>query len=550
MTGHPHHRASLFPWPELAAATLPVLFLLLSSGCTRTSMQGSSGEKLTPDPQAYRILLDQAPQTLNPRMAIDAIGQRLGTLVFSGLTRINQDLAVVPDLAESWSVGDQGRLWRFRVREGMKDHEGKPISVASLVECLENYRTGKPVSRIRAAFPFWVSTKMQGQFVEIQLEKPDAYFPRNLSSLRYFRVQGLKGACVDPSFAAPGSPWIGSGPYFVPPNLTQSDQQEFDFRPAQERYTPLRFLVVRDELQRVIRLLRGEADVAQNSISLTRTRWLLREYPDKFNIIERPGVNVSYIAFNLRDPILSKLAVREALARAVPRESFVRNKMAGFGVLAGSLLSPLLPESYSVPFEENAARAEELLDQAGWKRGRDGVRFRLKYRTTPVRDGFETALVLQEAWKKIGVVLELDVVEPAAFLSGIRNGAFQLYSSRWVGVADGSILHRTMRSGTSNNRVGYRDSEADALLDALTATVELDQRKPTAQMLQKKMMADLPYFPLWYWGNAVVIRKDRDPGLRSEEISMSGAFEPLAAALSKKRFDGPAPGFPKEKQSL
>jgi peptide/nickel transport system substrate-binding protein len=475
-------------------------------------------------------------------MAMDAVGQRLTTLLFSALTRVTEDLEVAPDLASSWSTSADGKRWVFEIRSDAKDHDGNRITSGDLARCLEEYRSGLPASRMRSAFPGWRETRaLNDHALELVLEKPDPYLARNISSLRYFRLKGAEPPCVDPESPlqreADHAEWVGSGPYRLPQGGLGPDAQGFAFRPVQAGYLPVEFLVVRDELQRVMRLIRGEADAAQNAISLTKTRWLVQKYPERFHLVEREGVNVSYLAFNLRDPILSKRAVREALSRSVPRDTYILHKMAGFGTRAGSLLSPLLRESRGIDFMEDLPLANRLLDEAGHPRGPGGARFTLKYRTTPAREGFETALVLQDAFERIGVTLELDIVEPAAFLSAIRKGAFQLYSSRWVGVADGSILNRTMKSGTQNNRVGYMDAEADRMLDVLMENPSTEERLQAAARVQQKMMEDLPYFPLWFWGNALIINKERDPGIRPEELSLSGALEPLVRALSRKKND-------------
>ena len=420
------------------------------------------------------------------------------------------------------------------MRQDIKDHSGRPISALDMLQCLESYRAGDPPSRLQNAFPLWKWTRAEGSLITLGLSQPDAYLARNLSSLRYFRIQGQKKPCSEPTqVPADGEPkWIGSGPYLFPTELGFSSSGPFHFKPITGTGPTFVFVVVRDELQRLMALLRGEIDLAPNALSLTRTRWLVEKHPDRFSLVERPGVNVSYIAFNLRDPILADLRVRKALAHAIPRQDFVDYKMAKFGTLAGSLISPLLPEGFSISFSEDLLAANRLLDEAGRIRDATGKRFSLKYRTTPVREGMETALVLKESWGKLGIQLELDIVEPAAFLTAVRKGAFQVYSSRWVGVADGSILHRTMRSGSLNNRVHFKDIEADRLLDRLMSTTALEERLPDARALQILMMEQLPYFPLWHWGNAVIVSKQTGLKVKSSDVSLSGAYEPLLRAVA------------------
>ncbi len=486
-----------------------------------------------------RILLDQAPLTLNPRLALDAASQRLGSLMFRGLTRVDENLAVQPALASRWEKGPKGLSWSFEIPMGdiaPRDHAGAFITPMALKECLENYRVGSPRSPLMAAFPSWIGTELAptGDRITLRLSRPDPYLPRNATLLRFFRTTGASSPCMANAASNDGGTWIGSGPYAIPKKYGEGESL-LSFRPHEPGWLPADFLVSRDEGTRALKLLRGEADLAQNSLSLAKTRWLVQTARDRFKVIERDGVNVSYLAFDLRDPVTKRWEVRRALALAIDRESIIQHKMFGYGARADSFLAPLLPESLSdakgVPFDPE--EAERILEKAGFPRDAKGVRLRLRYRTTPQREGYETAVMLREMWKRIGVDLELSVVEPGMFLASIRKGGFQLYSSRWVGVADASILVRALRSGQSGNRVGIQDPQLDQLLDRVLDEPREPARLEAIRDAQKRMNELLPYFPLWFWRNALIGRPEWTQGLRPEKLSLSGAFEPLLRELSR-----------------
>ena len=478
-----------------------------------------------------RVLLDSPPLTLNPRFTLDASGQKLNALLYRGLTTIDADLNARPDLAESWYSEDSGKKWIFRIKPSLKDNAGNPITAAKLASCLEEYRQGKPASPIKAGFPFWRNTralpKGRHDLLVIELDKPDPYLPRNVTLLRYFVKNGDTEPCREPG----DEPVIGSGRYHEvsSPLVALNPESDLHLVSTTEPETALDFHFVRDDNSRLLSLLRGDADVvAPNCLSLTKARWIRENHAADFDVIERPGVNVSYMAFNLKDPILGRKEVRLAIALAIDRQDIVKNKLFGIGTIAGSLLSPILPESTQASFEYDPKRSVELLDQAGLKPGPDGIRFHLKYKTTPVREGLETAIIFQAMLRKIGIELTLDVVEPAVFLASIRKGAFQIYSSRWVGVADGSILYRTLRTGQNNNRVGYENAEMNQWLDQAMSEMDLVKRTAVLKKVQLKMAEDLPYFPLWYWGNTVITKKGIG-GLNSADLSLSGGLIPLGS---------------------
>ncbi|MBI3535777.1 MAG: hypothetical protein HY072_09875, partial [Deltaproteobacteria bacterium] len=213
---------------------------------------------------------------------------------------------------------------------------------------------------------------------------------------------------------------------------------------------------------------------------------------------------------------------------SIDRQDIVKHKFHRFCQIAGSLLSPLLDESVQVSFAYNPVLAEQLLDQSGYPRQNNGgIRFSLTYKTTPVREGYETALMFKEMLKKVGINLVLTVVEPAVFLASVKKGNFQLFSSRWVGVADGSILFNTLHSKQKNNRVFYNDLAMDQWLEQAMQEVSLEKRKELLKLVQIKMGKDLPYFPLWYWNNALLIKKEKGKNFKSEYLSIKGALEPL-----------------------
>ena len=153
----------------------------------------------------------------------------------------------------------------------------------------------------------------------------------------------------------------------------------------------------------------------------------------------------------------------------------------------------------------------------------------IHYKTTPVREGFETALMLREMLGRIGIRLELEVVEPAVFLQSVRKGNFEMYSSRWLGVSDGSLLYRTLDSKSPDNRVSYKNPRMDQLLEKAEAELEPNRRTELLHEAQKIMADELPYFPLWFWHAGVVIRRDHPvlSKIRAEDLSVTGALEPL-----------------------
>jgi peptide/nickel transport system substrate-binding protein len=525
----PSHYGQYACFHNAGKSPVVVLLLLVPLALQVLTLQAKAA-----DAPAIKVLLDLEPATLNPRMALDATGQRLDELMFRGLVGLTRDLKTEPALAESWGIEDGGRTLRFRMREDARDQEGLPISAPLMAACIENYRTGKPISPYASGFPVWTSTESRDSEVILHLSRPDPYMLRNLVLLRYFRTTRHDGSlggerkppCSEPQ---PGDTIVGSGLYRAdnPSYDGLFPEAELKLWPTESGPRPLHFIFSIDENSKAIQLLRGDADVAQMSLSLAKTRWFRDRYSDRFRFLIRDGVPVSYLAFNLTHPILARKEVRRAIALAIDRESYAKYKVFSFASEAESLLAPMLPESASFPIQYDPVAAEKLLDQAGFPRGPDGVRFRLRLKTTPSRDGFEISKILQTMLARVGIELKLDIVEPAVFLASVRKRSFDLYASRWVGLADGSIFYRILRSGRPDNRVSYHNSEVDSLIDQAIIEPNDETRARLLRRVQEVMAEDLPYLPLWFWKVTVFVRKGLT-GMNSEDLSLSASLVPLA----------------------
>ena len=195
----------------------------------------------------------------------------------------------------------------------------------------------------------------------------------------------------------------------------------------------MRFRIVPDAIVRALELRKGSADVAIDSLSpdmaatLAKERGIVAE--------EQPGTTVAYIGFNFEDPVLSHREVRQALAYATDRATLIKYLLRGQARPAASLLPPnhWAYDPNVTQYDFDPARADQLLDAAGFPRGADGVRFHIEFKTSTD----ETSRLLSEAiadeWKNVGVEVELRPLEFATFYADLQRGSFQLSTQRWVG---------------------------------------------------------------------------------------------------------------------
>jgi len=477
----------------LAALVLP----LLLTCCTRRA-----------DPNTLVMIIESSPTNLDPRVGLDAQSERIDMLIFDALFRRDEHFNLQPMLAERWEIPDP-LTYIFHLRQGVRFHDGRPLTsrdVKYTIDSLLNHvlpspktATYKHVERVEAP---------DDATVIFHLKEPDATLMWNLS-------EGGIGIVPYGSGADFNRNPIGSGPFrFVRQELDKEvvlernpDYWDAGLRPRIER---VRFAVIPDPTTRALELRKGSADIAPSGSLTADTVVALRREPS-LQIEIASGSIYSYLAFNLRDPILKDVRVRQAIAYAVNREPMIRYLWRDEAEPASSVLPP---QSWAYngnvrQYSYDPARARELLDQAGHPPGTDGVRFHLLMKTSTEETTRLLAAVLQQQLLDVGIALDIRTLEFATFFSEITKGAFQVFSLRWIGGnQDPDIFEYVFHSSSippqRANRGYYSNPQVDSLLNQAREQVDPQKRKPLYDQVQKILAEDVPYVNLWYLDNVLV----------------------------------------------
>lgn len=496
----------------------------------------------SPSPSVLRVLIDPKPITLDPFRSADANSQKIGSLLFRGLTQIDADLEVRPDLAARWSVTPDGKALTFTwPTTALFDENSLQITPHDMKRCVESYLAPNSLSPHRGAFPAWESAQASATTLTLRFKEPDPYALRNLSLLRFFRIKGIADPCRAPQ---PGAELITSGEYRLldPREAMNPPIQKLKLLARRPGAPDFEFHFISDETAKIAALLRGQIDIVYSALGIHKTRWLVREHSDQFAFYNRPGVALQYLAFSARDPRLADIRVRQALALATDRDLILRTRLRDYAQAVEGFVPPGIAEGAPLPhLASDPEQARALLAQAGYSAAKPLV---LEYRTTPSREGIELGQILQDQWSKVGVQLQLEVIEPAVFLRSLQKGRMGLYSSRWIGVSDGSILYRTLRTAQKLNRVGFSDPQLDTWLDSAMREPRPSVRAALLQKVQQRMREAMPYFPLWTWTQTLILRKSAFPrvaalGNDSERVvrllSRSGALETVVRVADLER---------------
>ncbi len=461
-------------------------------------------------PPGYLVIgIESSPTQLDPRYATDANSTRVAALVFDPLTRTDENARVEPDLAERWEKVDD-RTYLFHLRKGVRFQNGKPLTAEDVKFTYQFILDPNNQSPRRSELSFLEKVDAVGPYsVRFRLSSPYAAFLVSAASL------GIVPAGSPPLKSRRGAALPGTGPFSIEEFLP-GEKLALRANPSYWRGAPavpgLVMKIIPDAIVRALEFKKGTIDLLQNDIEPDMLPWLKRN--TDASIISRQGTTFQYLGMNLNDPVLKHNEVRQAIAYAIDRESIIRHLLKGLAVPATGLRSPLhwAYESSVRQWPYNPEEAKRLLDQAGFP-DPDGdgplPRFKLSYKTTTLDLRRRIAEAIKEQLARVGIELEVRSYEWGTFYGDIQKGDFQLYSLAWVGVTDPDIYFNLFHSSSfppnGNNRGHYRNPEVDRLLEEGRKSASLEERKRIYARVQQILALELPYVPLWWTKNVVVM---------------------------------------------
>jgi peptide/nickel transport system substrate-binding protein len=500
-----------------------VLVVACLSGCGRAREAN--------DASTVNFLMEAMPISLDPRIGTDAYSEHLHALIFDSLVGRDEQMNIIPDLAETWETPDP-LTYVFHLRRGVKFHDGRALTSADVKFTFESVLSGAVRSPKRGSFPMVKDIETPDAYtVVFHLSEPFSSFLWNLTR---------PGIGIVPAGAGKEEARnpIGTGPFRVV-SVEQDEEIVLERNPEYFGRAPklerVRFRIVPEAIVRALELRKGSADIAgvgsltpDMVLALTKQPHILAE--------EQPGTQFAYIAFNFDDPILAHREVRQALAYATDRATLIRYLLRGQARPASSLLPPnhWAFEPNVKQYAYDPGQAEKLLDAAGYTRGADGVRIHLTLKTSTEESTRVLGEALADEWKKVGVDLQLKPLENATFQADIGRGSFQLYTLRWVGANNDPDIFRYVFSSKrmppdGANRGHYHNPTLDALIDQQRVEMDREKRKAILSQIQKIVAEDEPYINLWYVDN-VCVHRDRITGI---ELSPDGGYEFMDTAELK-----------------
>ncbi|CAG9622860.1 peptide-binding protein [Sutcliffiella rhizosphaerae] len=519
----------------LIALTLVLsLFLAACSGGTTTEPNnnntnntneapGNDGEDdaeaTTGDPVAGGDLVlgsTGSPTMFHPLYSNDTASSEIEDFIFAGMLKTNPALDTELNLAQSWDQSDDGLEHTLKLKEGIKFHDGQPLTAEDVKFTLdiplhEDYdgpRSGyfEKIASVEVVDELTVKVTLSEPDPKIYIALGYHIYPKHL--LEDVAIADL-GEYTDFSTKNP----IGAGPFkfdkwedgqYV---RVVANDDYVDGRPYLDSLT---YRIIPDADALMTALAAGDVHyyTVPSSDIETAKEW---EAAGQLKIESGLGLSYSYLGYNLRNSLFEDVKVRQAITHALDRQLMVDTIMNGDGEVADVPASPLSwAYDEDVPrFEYDVEKAKTLLEEAGWTPGADGIlekdgkKFEFGLKTNQgnkVRE--DLAVVVQEQLTEVGIKVNPEIMEWSAFIADVNPPAwnFDAIILGWALSTDpdpSGIFHsKEIEEGL--NFGAWSHPEADSIMDEANRTMDQDERAKLIQEVNKIIAEEQPYTFLYY----------------------------------------------------
>ncbi|PZR56713.1 MAG: hypothetical protein DLM50_07730 [Candidatus Meridianibacter frigidus] len=515
-----------------------LLGILLVCACTKVGTQGPSGAGAghTASNRAHHLIFADGSgdlNSLNPHLYTETKLGYIAEMTMAYLARYDIHNRPVPELAtviptqQNGLISRDGKTITWHLRRGVKWSDGVPFDADDVVWSTGavNNKANNEVGR-------------DGWDLITKVDEPDKYTVVYHLSKPYAAFLptffGTAGAnpCILPKHILSSLPNINTAPYNARPvgigpfrvvAWRRGDAVELEANPYYWRGMPklkrITFKLIPDRDTLTTEMQTGDVDL-----------WPLVTPAYIVRMKEIPSLKVpvftqyyyAHVDFNLKSPILRDIRVRQALRLALDRKTIRQKIGRGYGVLQDGVISPANPvANTSIPFVDfNPAKAKELLDQAGWKAGRDGIRVKNGRRLTlhfayytGAPDTDQEVELMRANWKDAGVDLQTQKYAVNLFFAPFQQGGI-MYSGKWDvttfswggdPVGDLSTIYScSQQPPNGQNAMHYCNPAADAAMDKFKATYSESEHKKYDAIVEEALARDAPTVVLWVaqWGFA------------------------------------------------
>lgn len=482
-----------------------------------------------------RVGWSSEPDTLNPLTSFSTEANEVLQLIYDKLNDYDANLDIQASLAETTTASADGKTVTYALRQGVTWHDGTPFTADDVVFTFSSIKGGGSSQYAQWLTDMTGVTAVDPQTVEVKYKRPQAFDPGLAIPILPAHIwQDLSPAQIQ---KFPNDAPVGTGPFTFGSwehGQTVQVERNDDFWGTPAGASTVIWVLYQNEDVMAQGLESNEVDILPE---VPPTIWDGLSTGGDVKPLSLPGFSFHHIGINVSDqptsggnPLLLDRDVRQALSLAVDRNQLVQIALAGHG-LPGSVLLPPAMGDFQLQIPEadqlnaKADQAMQLLDQAGYAPGSDGIREkdgqRLEFRLIAIESttvDVRAAQLFANAAEDVGIKLNLTTLDENTLGSTVYNidaPDWDIFVWGWdSGVNDPNYLlgvPLTSQIG-GNNDVFYSNPEYDALYDEQATELDVPARLDIVHQMQQIFYDDCAYIVMWYQDKLQAYRTDTFTG--------------------------------------
>jgi peptide/nickel transport system substrate-binding protein/oligopeptide transport system substrate-binding protein len=455
--------------------------------------------------------LNANPTTLDPALIVDVTGGLLSAKIFNGLVRIGDGLNIRPDIAENWSVSEDGMVYVFRLKRGVYFSNKREVKASDFKYSFE--RIMNPENKSPNT---WVFDKITGAekfmkgsadgvkgirvkddyTLEVRLKKPFSPFLSLLAMTAAYVVPKEEAEKWGPDFS---SHPVGTGPFILAewlPNREIRLEKREDYFDNPAKVKGIIYRVIPEDLTAVTEFELGNIDIL--TIPAQEFSRYKNDMTKQHLISSIQGLNTYYVGFNCSRPPFSNVNLRKAISHAIDKEKMLNTIYEKRGRLAaGPLPDVLRKRDMPFQYEYNVQKAKDMIQ----KEGLYGIT--VNFYITADQEVIDIAEVIQYYIKEVGIKVKIKQLEWSAYKAALNEGEPDMfYLSWWADYPDPENflfpLFHSSNYGPAGNRTRYSNPDVDMLIQKGRDTLNEKKRDVLYRKAEEMIIRDAPWVFLWH----------------------------------------------------
>lgn len=454
------------------------------------------------------------PMGLDPAVVTDNESFKVTTNIYETLVKYDKEGSmIIPGLAESWSMSEDGLVWQFKIRDGIYFHDGTPLDAGTIAFNFNRWMDEKSIYHT-GYFSYWNMSfsgfpgivnhvnALSNDVLEIQLNKPYAPFLSTLTMPAF----GIASPDIIKGFneELKNHP-VGTGPFI----FSEWDKEDTIVLRRNDHYwgskakvDTIKFLTVPNRQKRLDMLANGEVHIID-----VLTKYGMQEIKemDSAQLIGRQYFNIGYLSLNMKNKYLSDINIRKAIAHGIDREIMMRIAYDELARPANSFVPPALwgHNETIKALDYNRAKAKSYIRKADVE---ESITLELLVMNTPRKyfpKPIDLARYIATTLELIGIDVNVTVDTWEAVIKRRNNGDYDMILAGWNGdiVDPDNFLYTifassNLRSGLSNNYSFYSNEKVDYLLEQARQATDNSFRMNLYREVQEYIHNDVPAIPL------------------------------------------------------